>query len=1212
VPGVIVRHAIVALSILLAIGVAVAAEPGKRTLTFEDRVKAQEAIERVYYSHQIGATKSFEQAVPRAVLEGKVRKYLDQTAALQVYWKTSVTDEMLQRELERMAHGTRMPERLLELYKALGNDPFLVKECLARATLVDRLTHNFFAFDSTLHADTRRRAEELHRQLSSGELSPSADHSYRSVVELVEGENEIDRPPRVHISTADFRTQRAELPKDVGGVSELKEERDGFGFKVVLSETPHEVGVASYVVPKTSWDAWWERARESLQPRSMSAVASDVAALPLPAKAFGVSANSEQTKLDPPAAPTLACSDGGPAGTNTITMNCGGAIDATTEQVDVVIGGPASGATTLRGLNFDVTYDPAKLEFVQAAGISPLFDPTALVLAVLANGQQGRLVVAIQQFPGVPDVVVAPGQHLVLSLTFRAVPGAVLNPTPLAFERTDATSASTALNFASSLALSYQACAADDTWENGVLDDLPTARSYHTAVWTGSLMVVWGGNSGNGNLDTGERYDPVTDSWAPTSTIGAPSARNTHTAVWTGGLMIVWGGYDVGGRVSTGGRYDPATDSWTPMSTTGAPVARIRHTAVWTGGLMVVWGGDGNDFPFYFNSGGRYNPTTDSWTPTSTTGAPTPRYVHTAVWTGSLMIVWGGGNSVSLNSGGRYDPATDTWSPSTLTGAPSPRFGHTAVWTGSRMVVWGGGEYQVVNTGARYDPATDNWTTVSALGAPEGRRYHSALWTGTRMVVWGGEVIPGNINVNTGGRYDQSSDSWIPTSTTEAPSPRNGHTVIWTGSMMIVRGGYGGGHLKTGGRYFLGASVDDDGDGYSECQGDCNDANAAVYPGAPETCDGLKNDCNSPGPGMPQSEADTDADGVRVCQADCNDSDSTVFPGAPQLCDGKNNDCSDPSWPTAPAIEGNADGDAFLICQGDCNDVDASVYPGAPQLCDGKNNNCVDPAWPIVPGDEADADGDGYRVCHSDCNDASAAVHPGAPEICNGIDDNCSGQVDEDNSGVDSDTDGLRNACDNCPLVANPTQTDSDSDHVGNACDNCINTSNPNQSDADVDGRGDACDNCLSVPNGFQDDTDSDRVGDACDICPLDFDPSQTDLNHDGEGDVCDLNDGLIFVYGTDDRNYVEWQAESGYTTWNSYRGSLAVLRATGQYTQAPGSNLLAGRDCGLSDPYSFDDAVPTPGEVDFSLVTGVVGGIESDLGTNSAGVPRANAHPCP
>jgi hypothetical protein len=113
-------------------------------------------------------------------------------------------------------------------------------------------------------------------------------------------------------------------------------------------------------------------------------------------------------------------------------------------------------------------------------------------------------------------------------------------------------------------------------------------------------------------------------------------------------------------------------------------------------------------------------------------------------------------------------------------------------------------------------------------------------------------------------------------------------------------------------------------------------------------------------------------------------------------------------------------------------------------------------------------------------------------------------------------------------------------------------------------------------------------------------------------GDICDLNDGLIYVLGTDDKNRIEWQQEAGYATWNSYRGSLSALRATGTYTQAPGSNPIATRACDVSNPYVVDADVPPSGEVAFNLVTGVAGGVESSLGTNSAGVPRANANPCP
>src|SRR5205823_13893722 len=124
----------------------------------------------------------------------------------------------------------------------------------------------------------------------------------------------------------------------------------------------------------------------------------------------------------------------------------------------------------------------------------------------------------------------------------------------------------------------------------------------------------------------------------------APTARSLHTAVWTGTEMIVWGGAPADPfGTGTGGRYNPGTDSWTATSTTNAPRGRQQHTAVWTGSEMIVWGGT-YYFLGYFdlNSGGRYNPGTDSWTATSTTNAPTARESHTAVWTGSKMIIWGG------------------------------------------------------------------------------------------------------------------------------------------------------------------------------------------------------------------------------------------------------------------------------------------------------------------------------------------------------------------------------------------------------------------------------------------------------------------------------------------------------------------------------------------------------------------------------------------
>jgi hypothetical protein len=332
-----------------------------------------------------------------------------------------------------------------------------------------------------------------------------------------------------------------------------------------------------------------------------------------------------------------------------------------------------------------------------------------------------------------------------------------------------------------------------DQWAGTTTANAATGRYYHTAVWTGSEMIVWGGYGPGGHLlNTGGRYNPSTDSWTGTSTTNAPSARYVHTAVWTGSEMIVWGGNNISGFLHTGGRYNPSTDRWTATSTTNAPAGRQVHTAVWTGSEMIIWGG----FP-HTNTGGRYNPSTDGWIATSTTNAPTARDVHTAVWTGSEMIIWGG--FPDTNTGGRYNPSTDSWIATSTTNAPSARHVHTAVWTGSEMTVWGGFVGGPSKTGGRYNPGTDSWTATSTTNAPTGRYEHTAVWTGSEMIVWGGHNISGFLN--TGGRYNPSTDSWTGTSTSNAPSARQFHTAVWTGSEMIVWGGDANGITNTGGRY---------------------------------------------------------------------------------------------------------------------------------------------------------------------------------------------------------------------------------------------------------------------------------------------------------------------------------------------------------------------------------------------------------------------------
>jgi hypothetical protein len=135
-----------------------------------------------------------------------------------------------------------------------------------------------------------------------------------------------------------------------------------------------------------------------------------------------------------------------------------------------------------------------------------------------------------------------------------------------------------------------------DTWQQRTNGTPPAGRHIHTAVWTGSEMIVWGGQTGGSHFSDGGRYHPALNSWTAISAAGAPGVRGFHTAVWTGSEMIIWGGSTLP-NLNDGARYNPAANVWTPTSTTGAPAARFDHTAIWTGREMIVWGGVTNTFP---------------------------------------------------------------------------------------------------------------------------------------------------------------------------------------------------------------------------------------------------------------------------------------------------------------------------------------------------------------------------------------------------------------------------------------------------------------------------------------------------------------------------------------------------------------------------------------------------------------------------------------
>ncbi|RMG49278.1 MAG: hypothetical protein D6718_00060 [Acidobacteria bacterium] len=759
---------------------------------------------------------------------------------------------------------------------------------------------------------------------------------------------------------------------------------------------------------------------------------------------------------------------------------------------------------------------------------------------------------------------------------------------------------------------------ASDSWTPTTLTGAPSPRMRHRAVWSGTEMIVWGGEAEHSaSLGDGARYDPQADSWTPVSSgPGSPGPRSRHAAVWTGTEMIVWGGkrYVPDGSDSyydTGSRYDPATDSWTPMSAGRvSPLARSGHTAVWTGTEMIVWGGQvyGDHPPSRTSTGGRYELATDSWTPMSTVGAPAPRDGHTAVWTGTEMIVWGGtGDTGELDDGGAYDPTLNHWRPLDRNGTvPTPRYAHTAVWTGTRMLVWGGRRgNQVLGDGAALVPGTvDTWYPISTVWAPSPRARHTAVWTGTEMIVWGGyDLGPwGETHgLNTGGRYNPTTDRWWPTSIGPGvPDARYGHVAVWTGEEMIVWGGVEENNVffskwPTGGRY------DPVADAWSPV---------------------------SQGPNLPTARS-----GARAVWAR-SEMEMIVWGGEGKddpLDDGGRYDPVADAW--APTSRGPETPVARKNHTAVWTGTEMIVWGGSPGLSSG-GIYCPSICDPTTTW-YRDADGDGYGDPNdsqvsctqppgyvydgTDCDDTNPDIHPRTqevcddldndcdgyvdeglvyePEACNGLDDNCNGLVDEDDvdSGASCST-GEFGACDAGTTVCSGGSLSCAHD-VGPGPELC------NGTDDDCDGLTDEAT-----------DSDGDGVDDCTDICPASYDPSQADADADGSGDACDCAPsdatnpappevGPTVTVGQGGRDVIRWEPVSGTARYNVYRTVGWRFDPTSTF------DCIESRTAATS---FTDPDRPHRNYALFYLVSSACKGLESGLGTDSDGNPRANDQPCP
>src|ERR1043166_3745518 len=170
-------------------------------LTFAERVAYQRAIEDVYWRHRIWPKErpdpkpSLDAVMPRAQLEKKVADYLRNSQALEDYWQRPITAEQLQAEMDRMAKETKQPEVLSELFEALGNDPFVIAECLARPALAERFVRSLYAHDETIHGELKQRADAELQPYRSSEQMKQLSGKY-SEVEFVKTDSDREKEAR--------------------------------------------------------------------------------------------------------------------------------------------------------------------------------------------------------------------------------------------------------------------------------------------------------------------------------------------------------------------------------------------------------------------------------------------------------------------------------------------------------------------------------------------------------------------------------------------------------------------------------------------------------------------------------------------------------------------------------------------------------------------------------------------------------------------------------------------------------------------------------------------------------------------------------------------------------------------------------------------------------------------------------------------------------
>ncbi len=511
----------------LAFSHAQAPESVRRTLTFAERVAYQFAIEDVYWRHRIwpkdnpGPKPALDAVVSREQLERKVTDYLRKCRALEDYWQRPFTAEQLQAEMHRMAQHSKQPEVLRELFEALGKDPFVIAECLARPTLAEQFVSELSAragvkaFVSNAWAFAARSAptSQMYKLPEISVPLDCADDTWTAtpIVNAPDG--------RIFYTTVWTGSEMIVW----GGVNSIR--LNTGAIYNPIEDTWRPTSTTNAPAGRDYHTAVWTGSEMIVwggepilntggkyNPITDSWTATSTVNAPI--------ARSAQTAVWTGSEMIVW---GGRNGT--FWMNSGGRYSPATDSWIV------TGLTNAPAARWDHTAVWTDGEMIVWGGT----DQTNS----LDTG--GRYYPSTDSWTPTGLANVPPGR-----VDYTAVWG---GSEMIVWGGVD--------NSLNDLNTGGRYNPSTDTWVPTRLAGAPLPRDSHSAVWTGSEMIVWGGTSPTTDFNNGGRYSPATDNWTPMTTANAPFARAHHTAVWTGSEMIVWGGisYDVGIFLNTGGIY---------------------------------------------------------------------------------------------------------------------------------------------------------------------------------------------------------------------------------------------------------------------------------------------------------------------------------------------------------------------------------------------------------------------------------------------------------------------------------------------------------------------------------------------------------------------------------------------------------------------------------------------------------------------------------